>query len=166
MPDKKPKPRKQSADKTAKAKAARAQTVTKTAKTERGTETIRVQVPKGMPKSRISVMVGQEISEPVHGFVEFLRERAIVGLAVGFVVATQVQGVVKQLIASFMDPLSKLLFGGKLSTQTFTWHFHEHSADFAWGMFIYTLIDFFVVVVTIYIIIKLFKLDKLDKPKK
>lgn len=129
-------------------------------------KTVQVEVPKGMPKSHISALLNDELAEPVHGFVEFLRERAIVGLAVGFVVATQVQGVIKQLIASFLDPLSQLLFGGQLSKQTFTLHFHSHSAHFGWGMFIFTLIDFFVVVVAIYAIIKLFNLDKLDKPKK
>ena len=138
-------------------------TITKSTETPRGTETIKVQVPKGMPQSHISVLVNHEFAQPVHGFVEFLRERAIVGLAVGFVVATQVQGVVKQLIGSFLDPLSKLLFGSQLSSQTFTWHFRGRAADFGWGQFVYTLIDFFVVVVTIYALIKLFKLDKLDK---
>ncbi|HET8709133.1 MAG TPA: MscL family protein [Candidatus Saccharimonadales bacterium] len=148
------------------AQQAGAKTVTKQAKTARGTETIRVQVPKGMPKSHISVLVGGELAEPVHGFVEFLRERAIVGLAIGFVVATQVQGVVKQLIASFLDPLSQLLFGAKLSSQEFVAHLGSHETKFLWGSFIYTLIQFFVVVITIYAIVKFFKLDKLDKPKK
>jgi large-conductance mechanosensitive channel len=135
-------------------------------KSSRRSDIIRVRVPKGIPKSHISVLVNQDLAEPVHGFVDFLRERAIVGLAVGFVVATQVQGVIKQLIASFLDPFSQLLFGSKLSNQVATWHLHSHSAEFAWGMFIFTLIDFFVVVLAIYIIIKIFKLDKLDKPKK
>jgi large-conductance mechanosensitive channel len=137
-----------------------------TEKTE--THNIEIKTPKGEKHPKITVLVDSSedaVRDRVHGFVGFLRERAIVGLAVGFVVATQVQGVIKQLIASFLDPLTQLLFGAKLTTRTFTWHWHGRHADFAWGQFVYILIDFFVVVLTIYVIIKLFNLDKLDAPK-
>jgi large-conductance mechanosensitive channel len=138
---------------------------TQTTKTQ--TTTVQVTTKKGHKKPHVHVVVDPEdvVKDQVGGFVNFLREKAIVGLAVGFVVATQVQGVVKQLIASFIDPLSKLLFGTKLSDRTFTLHFHGRSADFGWGSFVYILIDFFVVIITIYAIIKLFNLDKLDKKK-
>ena len=100
------------------------------------------------------------------GFTDFLRQNAIVGLAVGFVVGTQVQGVVKQLIASFIDPLTALLFGGvELSSRTFTLHLGHQYAKFGWGALVYILIDFLFVLAVIYGIIKLFQLDKLDKPK-
>lgn len=123
--------------------------------------------PKKGRRPHATVLVDSEdvFRSQVSGFVSFLRERAIVGLAVGFVVATQVQGVVKQLIASFLDPLSKLLFGTKLSTQTFTLHLHGRSADFGWGAFVYSVVTFLLIVASIYVIIKLFNLDKLDTPK-
>jgi large-conductance mechanosensitive channel len=132
--------------------------------------TVKITEPKGTSRRRqpkITVLVNPEaaVKQQVGGFIDFLRERAIVGLAIGFVIATQVQGVVKQLIASFLDPLTQLLFATKLSERTFTWHWHGRSANFRWGAFIYALVDFFVVVITIYAVIKLFKLDKLDKKK-
>ena len=106
------------------------------------------------------------VSSPFGGFTNFLRQNAIVALAVGFVVGTQVQGVVKQLIASFINPLTSLLFGGAaLSSRTFTLHLGHHYADFGWGALVYTLIDFLFVLLVIYGIIRLFQLDKLDKPK-
>lgn len=130
------------------------------------TDTIKIKSKKGR-KPRVTVLVDSEdaFKSQVSGFVSFLRERAIVGLAVGFVVATQVQGVVKQLIASFLDPLSKLLFGTKLSNQTFTLHLRDRSAEFGWGAFVYSLVTFLLIVASIYAIIKLFKLDKLDASK-
>jgi large-conductance mechanosensitive channel len=141
---------------------------TKTTKTPvQKSETIHIKS-DGKHRPKVTVLVGgsEDILErQVHGFVGFLREKAIVGLAVGFVVATQVQTVVKQLITSFLDPLTTVLFGAKLSNRTFTWTWHGRHSDFAWGQFVYVLIDFFVVVITIYAIIKLFKLDKLDAPK-
>lgn len=135
-------------------------------KAKTSSQTVEIKTKKGR-KPRVTVLVDPEdvFKSQVSGFVSFLRERAIVGLAVGFVVATQVQGVVKQLIASFLDPLSTLLFGTKLSTQTFTLHLHSRSADFGWGAFVYSLVTFLLIVASIYAIIKLFKLDKLDAPK-
>lgn len=104
---------------------------------------------------------------PVGGFVEFLRERAVVGLAVGFVLGTQVQTVVKQLISSFVDPMFQLLFSGNkaLSNRTFTLHFDGRHANFGWGAVVYALLDFMFVAFAIYAVIKLFQLDKLDKKK-
>ena len=104
---------------------------------------------------------------PVSGFGTFLRQTGLVGLAIGFVVGSQVQTIVKQLISSFIDPLTALLFGGvTLSSRTFTLHFEHRHANFGWGAIVYDLIDFIFVLFVIYVIIKIFKLDMLDQPKK
>ena len=103
---------------------------------------------------------------PVSGFVDFLREHAIVGLAIGFVIGTQVQSLVKQLVSSFIDPLFKLLFGQALSQRTFTLHWHTRAAQFGWGSFMYGLLDFIFVLAAIYILVRSLNLDNLDKPKK
>ena len=110
----------------------------------------------------VNEVVGKQA---VGGFVDFLREHAIVGLAVGFVLGAQVQTVVKQLITSLIDPLFKLLLPGDkvLSDRSFTLYFNGKSAPFGWGAIAYTLLDFLFVAVAIYVIIKFFKLDKLDK---
>ena len=54
--------------------------------------TIRIEQPKSQrkPKPKVAVVVAQEIN-PVSGFVGFLREHAVVSLAVGFAIATQAQ---------------------------------------------------------------------------
>src|SRR6267142_1461655 len=70
---------------------------------------------------------------PVSGFLDFLREYSVVSLAIAFVIGLQSQVLVKQLLASFIDPLSKLLFGQVLSSRTFTLEFHGRAVDFAWG---------------------------------
>jgi large conductance mechanosensitive channel protein len=130
--------------------------------------TIRFEQPKSsrqrQQQPRI-VIVPPDI-HPVSGFVDFLREHAIVGLAIGFVIGTQVQSLVKQLVASFIDPLFKLLFGQALSQRTFTLHWHTRAAQFGWGGFMYALLDFIFVLAVIYGIIKFLNLDELDKPKK
>jgi large-conductance mechanosensitive channel len=138
-----------------------------TATTRRVTSgsTIRIEAPRskrGEPKTVVKVT--QEIN-PVGGFVDFLREHAIVGLAVGFAIGTQAQTLVKQLVTSFIDPAFSLLFGKALQVRTFTWHFRSHTGIFGWGAFVYSLLDFIFVLAAIYAIINFFNLDKLDKPK-
>lgn len=110
----------------------------------------------------VNEVVGKQA---VGGFVDFLREHAIVGLAVGFVLATQVQTVVKQLIDSLINPLFQLLLPGDevLSKRNFTLYFNGKHPSFGWGAIVYALLDFLFIAVAIYIIIKIFKLDKLDK---
>ena len=113
----------------------------------------------------MAVVVAQEIN-PASGFVNWLRQNAVIGLAVGFVVGTQMQVVVKQLIDSFINPLFQLFFGGQqLSQRTAYLHFNGHTQPFAWGAFVSALINFLFILLTIYIIIKFLKLDKFDKPK-
>jgi large-conductance mechanosensitive channel len=138
-----------------------------TTKVVTGGTTIRFEQPKSsrQPKPHLAVVVAQEVN-PAKGFVGFLREHSVVGLAVGFAIATQAQALVKQLITSFIDPLYALLFAGKkLSEKSTVLHFHGNEQAFGWGAFVYTLIDFLFVLLAIYLIIRFFKLDKLDKPK-
>jgi large-conductance mechanosensitive channel len=129
--------------------------------------TIRMETPKSsrQPKPKPTAALARDIN-PVDGFMDFLRAHAVVALATGFVIATQVQTLVKQLITSFIDPLFKLLFGQALSQRTFTLNWHGRAAQFGWGGFVYGLLDFIFVLVVIYVIIKFLNLDNLDKPKK
>lgn len=116
-------------------------------------------------KANVAVLLAPDelVREHVGGFVNFIREHAVVGLAVGFVIGTQVQSVVKQLIASFIDPLTKLLIGNTLSTETVTIRWNGRDAAFGWGAFVYALIDFLVILGVIYLVVKVFNLDRLDK---
>ncbi len=127
--------------------------------------TIRFEQPKSSRQHQPKVVIVSPDIHPVSGFVDFLREHAVVGLAIGFVIGTQVQTLVKQLVASFIDPLFKILFGQALSQRTFTLHWHGRAANFGWGSFVYGLLDFVFVLATVYAVVKFLKLDKLDKAK-
>jgi large-conductance mechanosensitive channel len=120
--------------------------------------------PKATP-AEVAVVVAHEIN-PASGFLTFLREHAIVGLAVGFAIATQVQALVKQLVTSFIDPLYGLFFTQKLSEHTFVLHWNDRAQTLTWGAFAYSMLNFIFVLAAIYILIKFFNLDNWDKPKK
>jgi large-conductance mechanosensitive channel len=130
---------------------------------------IKFEAPKGRrkPKPKTTVVASKVAARPVSGFVEFIREHAIVGLAIGFIVGAQARVLVDQLVKSFVDPAAGLLVGGAgtLSSKTASLHHDGHVTVFAWGAFVYSLIDFIGVLIVVYVVIKIFNLDKLDKKK-
>ena len=102
--------------------------------------------------------------ELVGGFVDFLRSHTIVSLAVGFAIATQVQTVIKQLVTSFITPTIQFFFKGALVNDSVNWHFNGHLVSYSWGIFVSDLLDFLFVLAALYLLIRFFKLDKLDQP--
>jgi len=101
------------------------------------------------------------------GFMNFLREQSVVGLAIGLVLGTQAKALVDQLIASFINPLVGLLLPGQgtLKEKVFTLHLGHKSAQFGWGAFVIGLMTFVIVAAVVYYVFKGLKLDKLDKIK-
>lgn len=103
------------------------------------------------------------------GFLTFVREQGVVGLAIGLVIGTQVKTLVDQLIVSFINPLVGLILPGQgdLTQKKFTVTVDSlnKTAVFAWGQFVYVLISFLAVAAIIYYIIHGLKLDKIDKKK-
>ena len=108
-----------------------------------------------------------KILRPFQGFVDFVREQGVIGLAVGLVLGTQIKVLVDQIVASFVNPLLGLLLPGTggLEQKYFTVAINDKTAKFAWGAFAAELISFLVVAGVLYFIIKMLKLDKLDKKK-
>jgi large-conductance mechanosensitive channel len=104
------------------------------------------------------------VKSQVGGFVTFLREHAVVGVAIGFIIGLQAQTLVKQLVTSFITPLLTLAVGPKMQNKTFVIGQGQHAVSFPWGQFAYALADFLVVLLCIYAVVKLLKLDKFDKP--
>ena len=106
-------------------------------------------------------------SSPHAGFVDFLREQSVVGLAIGLIIGAQTKSLADQLIASFINPLLGLVMPGKgaLDQQSFVLHLNDKSATFAWGSFIAVLLSFLTTAAVVYFVFKFLKLDRLTKKK-
>lgn len=143
--------------------ATKPETVTEVIDTPQG----QVSVTRPKHHKGISVVFETDdvVREQATGFANFLRDYAVVGLAVGFIVGQQANAVMKQLVASFIDPWLQVIFGKDLGDRYATVHHGTTPIKVPWGAFLYTFIEFFVVVLVIYLVIKLFRLDKLQKPK-
>lgn len=108
------------------------------------------------------------VTKQVQGFVDFLREQSVVGLAIGLVLGTQAKVLVDQLVLSFLNPLTGLLLPGEgtLKQKTFEMTFNGKSAQFGWGAFVSSFLTFILVAAIVYYVFKGLRLDKLDKPQK
>lgn len=128
---------------------------------------VKVTQPKGKGKHHRGVAVVLDTDDVLRaqadGFANFLREYAVVGLAIGFIAGQQANTVVKQLVASFIDPPVKILFGQNLSSWVGHFHHHHTTVEVPWGLFVYDLIEFFIVLLVVYLVVKLFRLDKFRK---
>lgn len=95
------------------------------------------------------------------GFVAFIREKGVVGLAVGFLMGGAISKLVTALVEDIVNPLVGLLLGkvGNLAEASVM----IGSATLKWGAFIATLIDFVIICAVIYLGVKVLRLDRLDK---
>jgi len=94
------------------------------------------------------------------GFINFIREQGVVGLAVGFILG----GAVSQLVNSFVNDIINPLLGlvlGKLNLSGYV--LQIHSARITWGAFLTVFINFIVVALVVYFGVKWLRLDRLNK---
>ena len=98
------------------------------------------------------------------GFLNFVREQGVVGLAVGFLLGGAVSKLVSALINDLINPVLGLILGaaGNLKDA----YLRLGSAKLMWGDFATTLIDFAVVAAVVYFGVHGLGLDKIDRKKK
>ncbi|OGK55806.1 hypothetical protein A3J15_03850 [Candidatus Roizmanbacteria bacterium RIFCSPLOWO2_02_FULL_38_10] len=99
----------------------------------------------------------------MRGFIEFIREQGVIGLAVGFMLGGAVSKLVASLVKDIINPFLGIFLGaaGNLSNS----YLSIGASRIMWGNFINTLIDFVVIAIVVYYGVKIFRLDKLDKKK-
>ncbi|HSX05934.1 MAG TPA: MscL family protein [Candidatus Saccharimonadales bacterium] len=135
--------------------------------TETADGSVKITQPKGHKHHGVTILLEPDelVREQVGGFAKFLREYAVIGLAIGFIVGQQANAVVKQIVASFIEPWIEVLFGQNLASRVAYWHHGNVPVTVPWGAFVYAVIEFVFVVVIMYLAVKLLRLDKLKKKK-
>lgn len=97
------------------------------------------------------------------GFMEFIREQGVVGLAVGFILGGAVSKLVSALVEDIISPLMSLGLSNVESLKDA--YVSIGAAKIMYGDFINVLLDFLIIALVVYFGVKLLKLDKLDKKK-
>lgn len=104
-------------------------------------------------------MVREAVRGQVSGFVEFIRERGVMGLAIGFVLGSSVQKVVTALVDDIISPFINLIAGRADTLREFT------VGPFLVGDFFSVLVDFLILAAVVYFVFRSIGLQKLDKKK-
>lgn len=100
----------------------------------------------------------------VGGFISFIREQGVVGLAVGLAIGTAAGASVKVIVDQFINPLVALITQGiDLSMLTWTVELGKGKAVFGWGAVLSSLITLIATALVIYWVIHMAKLDRIDK---
>ena len=97
------------------------------------------------------------------GFIDFIREQGVVGLAIGFILGGAVSKVVSSFVTDIINPLLSLVLGATDGLKTAT--IELGSAKILYGDFITVIIDFIVVALVVYYGVKIIGVQKLDKSK-
>ncbi|MEP6710733.1 MAG: MscL family protein [Candidatus Saccharibacteria bacterium] len=104
------------------------------------------------------------------GFVTFVREQGVVGLAVGLAVGTSAGAAVKSIVDNLINPIVGFLVGG-VDLSKLTWVVVKAHKDgtgglvFGWGAILSALITLVATAFVIYQLVHIAKLDRLDKKK-
>jgi large conductance mechanosensitive channel protein len=106
---------------------------------------------------------------PLQGFVDFVREQGVVGLAVGLVLGVAGKGVVDSLVNNVFNPIIGLFgeSGGELGARYVCLKSiaGECTNKLGYGRLISDILSFLIVALSVYLVVHMLKLDKLDKKK-
>lgn len=93
-------------------------------------------------------------------FMEFVRSKGVIGLAIGIIIGTVVTATVQSLVGDVINPLLGLLLDAR-SLEKATVMIGD--AEVRWGSFLATVIDLVIIAAVVYFGVKWLKLDKIDK---
>lgn len=102
-------------------------------------------------------------SYSMKGFLEFIREQGVVGLAVGFILGGAVSKVVAALVNDLINPLVGIVLRTKGGLKDAA--IQIGSGSILWGDFISVVVDFLVIALVVYFGVKILKLNRIDKKK-
>lgn len=102
------------------------------------------------------------------GFVDFIREQGVVGLAIGLAMGAAAGAAVKAIVDGFVSPLIGFVLGGS-TLATKVWHTGLERGGkeliIAWGAAANAVVILVATGLVIYFVVKGLKLDRLDKKK-
>lgn len=97
------------------------------------------------------------------GFLTFIREQGVVGLAIGFILGGAITKVVTSLVEDIINPIIGIIGGGTEGLAEASIQIAD--AEIKYGQFISVLINFLIIAAVVYYVFKGLGLDRIDKKK-
>lgn len=96
-------------------------------------------------------------------FITFIREKGVLGLAVGIIMGGAVTKLVSSVVDNLINPLIGAVTGAAGNLNTMEYTLPMTSIVFKYGAFISSLIDFVAVIAVVYFIFVKSPINKIDK---
>ncbi len=101
----------------------------------------------------------------IKGFMDFVREQGVVGLAVGLAIGTSAGAAVASMVDNFINPIIGFILGGSdLGRLQWETGLERGGVElvFGWGAIVSAVITLLATAFVIYFVVKQAGLDKLD----
>lgn len=115
--------------------------------------------------------MNKKVKEQVSGFMHFVRQQGVVGLAVGLMLGSGVKSFVDSIVLNIVNPIIGFLIGGvdlsdkavclSSATDPVT---GACTNNLSYGIVLTNLISFISVAAIVYFFVKGLKLDRIDEP--
>jgi len=119
------------------------------------------------PRREVTIVL-PEVKAPkfLQGFVDFIREQGVVGVAIGLILGFAASGLINSLVNNLINPFIGLVTGGiELDSKTACIK-HVNgvcTTSLKYGQFLSDFISFVIILFTVYAVVKVLKLEKLKK---
>jgi large conductance mechanosensitive channel len=107
--------------------------------------------------------VSEKSMSQLKGFIDFIIERGVIGLAIGFILGGAVTKVVSSLVTDIINPFIGLILGSTKGLEAA--RLDLFGAKIMYGHFLSTTLDFIIVAMVVYFMVKVLGLGALDKKK-
>jgi len=122
-----------------------------------------------VPAKHKSMRLTKTTKKQLSGFMVFVREQGVVGLAVGLTIGTAVTVFVKSIVDGIVNPIIGSLLPGNTNLANKFICLDEVNGvctnKLNWGLVVSNFISFMAIAFIVYFSVKLLKLDKIDKKK-
>lgn len=104
----------------------------------------------------------------LQGFVDFVREQNVVSVAIGLVFGLAAKSLVDSLMATVVNPIVGVFLGSNNLENKYVCLKTVDgicTSKLGWGALVSAILNFLLILAVVYFIVKILKLDKLDKKK-
>jgi len=97
------------------------------------------------------------------GFIDFIRERRVVGFAIAFILGGAITKLVASLVTDIINPILGVFLSKTKSLEIMYLKLGQNKI--LWGHFVSSFIDFLILTLVVYFVVKGLQLEKIDKKK-
>lgn len=109
------------------------------------------------------ILMKEKATGTFSGFLTFVREQGVVGLAVGFILGGAVSKLVSSIVNDIINPIIGGFLGSAGNLKNFIIPFGDSGVMV--GSLIATTIDFVIIAFVVYFGVRILKLDRIDAKK-